>query len=1355
MAPNPNLTYVDRVVMEILETERMYVRDLRSIVEDYLAHIIDMTTLPIGPEQVCALFGNIEDIYEFNSELLQALDQCDQDPVAVARCFVDKSEYFEIYTQYCTNYPNSVRALTDCMRNKTLEKFFRERQAALRCSLPLGSYLLKPVQRILKYHLLLQEIARHYDPEEQGYEVVQEAIDTMTAVAWYINDMKRRHEHAVRQQEIQSLLINWKGPDLTTYGELVLEGSFPVQRAKNGRTLFLFDRMLLITKKRGEHYVYKTHFSCSTLMLLDSAKDPLLFSVIHFKHPKQPHTVKAKSVEEKRLWAHHIKRLILENHQTIVPQKVTANTNPHPQHCSPPPTLQHADSEGSLLGDQMPSLQPVASVPALGSDQGESQAERPSPEVLIPGEREHPELAGPEEEEEEVTGLADHQVADFASSMLAAISCWHHRATALLSTPFTTVRLLATLGSLVKETQSIVPEKEDQFQYSPVTPPRGAQFQRSTVSPTLRPMSDQFQHSTVSPTFPPMRDQFKHSTVSPTFPPMRDQFQPSVSSPSLPQKQDESQHCDVSTSLPPIKDLFQHCAVSNSLPPQRKQYQHCGNSPTPPSQRDQYQQCTVSPSLSPRQPVAVSPESDIVAGGKEEVQEKEVSEEEMESDCSYLHIEEASVLTTGSEFSEEPEEVQEEEEEEVDVGDKGSCRRRLLPDSALDQFGVIAESFSGRSSVTSEDLIPSPLPHYLASPSPRSPSPQPGSRTSSSPSLGLEHQEDHTRSISPYPDPGLTRAPGSGPGPVPEAERRSTLSKQDRLLIHKIRRYYEHAEHQDAAFSIKRRESLSYIPAGLVRHLSRQLSGQEEALQAGPPVHRKGSSPVRPTSWAVFDLPGLEKNQNQQGAETRRDQQGPDTQRDQPGAETQRDQPGAETQKDQQGVGTQKDQQGVDTQRDQQGAETQRDQHKLHEERPSLQVPLDRQSSLEQERTERHSEARPTPEETASAAPGGEEVFRPSSELLRVWEDMEEEMEDGVEEPRGLQLSREEEAVGLPSLENPPLEQLLAESLREELPAALVRPGSPVQTSRALGRSRPVKVPLPRIISLRSGVEEDQVLQDMEKVKNKVFQLARQYSQRIRSQRPAVKVRARPEYGKRARDQHTPAADLEETQCKANGRPNLTLSLKHYDQVIIHEQSPSLPARDTPSPPAHGATSPATSPHSPLPVFSWPDVQELRSKYIPGAPGIPAPPPVARCSSVPERMLEVCSGGSSGSSDPPPALNQPQVQLQSQPLLPRWSSLDQMPGDQPLDGLQNLDQKPEGMCNVPSQAQPTRQTVIIVERVYRPQSGGEEPEGRDGERENQDWTMVSSAASLPSGKKTQNILVKNLRERFQSLSTST
>nr|XP_020647731.1 pleckstrin homology domain-containing family G member 3 isoform X8 [Pogona vitticeps] len=320
-ASHSKLSYLERVVLEIVESERMYVRDLRSIVENYLGKIIDTQELLLRPEQVSALFGNIEDIYELNSELLQDLDSCHNDPVAVARCFVDRSQDFDIYTQYCNNYPNSVAALTECMRHKQLAKFFRERQEQIRHSLPLGSYLLKPVQRILKYHLLLQEIAKHFDIEEDGYEVVEEAIDTMTCVAWYINDMKRKHEHAVRLQEIQSLLINWKGPDLTTYGELVLEGTFRVHRVKNERTFFLFDKILLITKKRGDHYVYKSHIPCSSLMLIESTRDSLCFTVTHYKHNKQQYNIQAKSGEEKRVWTHHIKRLILENHHAIIPQK--------------------------------------------------------------------------------------------------------------------------------------------------------------------------------------------------------------------------------------------------------------------------------------------------------------------------------------------------------------------------------------------------------------------------------------------------------------------------------------------------------------------------------------------------------------------------------------------------------------------------------------------------------------------------------------------------------------------------------------------------------------------------------------------------------------------------------------------------------------------------------------------------------------------------------------------------------------------------------------------------------------------------------------------------------------------------
>ncbi|NXL75989.1 PKHG3 protein, partial [Leptocoma aspasia] len=320
--PGAKPSYLDRVVQEIVESERTYARDLRSIVEGYLGKIIDAEEPVLRPEQVSALFGNIEDIYELSSTLLQNLESCANDPVAVAVCFVTRSQEFAIYTQYCNNYPSSVAALTECMRNKVHARFLRECQERLRHALPLGAYLLKPVQRILKYHLLLQEIARHFEHKAgDDYELVLEAIDTMTCVAWYINDMKRKHEHAIRQQEIQSLLLGWKGPDLTSYGELVLEGTFRAQRVRHDRALFLFDKVLLITKRRGDHYVYKSHIPCSSLMLIESTRDSLCFSLAHYKHGKQQHSLQAKSVEEKRVWTHHIKRLILENHHATIPQK--------------------------------------------------------------------------------------------------------------------------------------------------------------------------------------------------------------------------------------------------------------------------------------------------------------------------------------------------------------------------------------------------------------------------------------------------------------------------------------------------------------------------------------------------------------------------------------------------------------------------------------------------------------------------------------------------------------------------------------------------------------------------------------------------------------------------------------------------------------------------------------------------------------------------------------------------------------------------------------------------------------------------------------------------------------------------
>ncbi|XP_034051519.1 LOW QUALITY PROTEIN: pleckstrin homology domain-containing family G member 3 [Thalassophryne amazonica] len=1201
MVTNPKLTYVDRVVMEIIETERMYVRDLRSIVEDYLAHIIDTGNLPMQPEQVCALFGNIEDIYEFNSELLQALDLCGNDPVSVARCFVEKSEYFEIYTQYCTNYPNSVATLTNCMRSKPLAKFFRERQAALKRSLPLGSYLLKPVQRILKYHLLLQEIANHFDPDEEGYEVVQEAIDTMMGVAWYINDMKRKHEHAVRVQEIQSLLINWKGSDLTTYGELVLEGTFHVLRAKNTRTLFLFERMLLITKKRAEHYVYKIHISCSTLMLLDSAKDPLLFSVIHFRHPKQPHTVQAKCVDEKVLWCHHIKRLILENHHTKVPQKAKEamlenSAYPRKYHYGPEKlkkssscnsqdfnirrrndrrksepvkqimrntkaVLKHADSEGTLLREKC-ELQPTSSVTVLTSSPVELLGQRSHLENLGSGIDSQQQLSlcdrdpkldsspsegGLEEGEsfKEDVLMGDDQVADFASSVLAAISCWHYRARALLSTHFTT---------------------DDQI--------------RDSTEMTSKEESE-------------ILSQVSEEELCPE----------DLGLPTNQSHQLEVNYCQ----------LTESCFTASQLQE------------------------------------SVTSETDGASF-------HETGEGKGESDSSSLQAEETSELTNRM-FLEEDEEVL-------------SDHKSNLPSSVLSE---IAEHFtsspSGWRSLVSDDLSSLARPSSLVE-----------NDTVSYLSDCLD-QDEKTQEFSSDSSPPLvepdhsTLIPDPEQNPFTEEERRSTLSKQDRLLIHKIRRYYEHAEDQDATFSIKRRESLSYIPAGLVRHLSRQINSipQEVLLQ----VQRRSPSRNRPTSWSVFDLPGLEKSH------------------------TTETQPVIESQGP--------------------------------------------------------TEPRLRSQSVTDASTSDEE-FRPSSEMLKVWQDMD--VNTSFEEIQVHQTVDEDvhSVLELSQRDDVSSEKLV--HVLEECDISTAADGSSVLspgTSFPSSEEKsdqdfdPCKNPTAQednqvTSNTGTSMDQDQILQGTGKIKNKVFHLARQYSQRIKNNRP-------PMMWQRNRD--TKNIPLGHKDQRNNGKLNLTLHLNSCKEAIIPElRSPSVVHTPTSGTSSHGSFPCPQSPESE--TFQWPDVQELRSKYtsLRLETGTSHPLQVTQSYTVPGGMLGhlSCSSleasGCSRSCNTSPnsystmmaspeaqsrtlfkgkALTvddwpKPQSHRQLQPPLCRWSSLDHI---LPLHEVQNFEKPLRTFHKAGQGSAITRET------------------GK---------TDVDDLLQESSGKISKTNLVKNLRDKFQNLS---
>ncbi|XP_070233820.1 pleckstrin homology domain-containing family G member 3 isoform X2 [Bos mutus] len=1073
VAPGDKFGYLGRVVREIVETERTYVRDLRSIVEDYLLKIIDTPGL-LNPEQVSALFGNIESIYALNSQLLRDLDSCNSDPVAVASCFVERSQEFDIYTQYCNNYPNSVAALTECMQDKQQAKFFRDQQDLLQHSLPLGSYLLKPVQRILKYHLLLQEIAKHFDEEEDGFEVVEDAIDTMTCVAWYINDMKRRHEHAVRLQEIQSLLLNWTGPDLTTYGELVLEGTFRVHRVRSEKTFFLFDKALLVTKKRGGHFVYKSHIPCSSLMLIESTRESLCFTVTHYKHGKQQYNIQAKTVEEKRRWTHHIKRLILDNHHTTIPQK----------------------AKEAIL--EMDSYYP--------------NRYRHSPERLKKGSQDDVSAHVHQgRRQSEPTRRLFRQLSEKAR----ATRVKHAGSVGTLldfgQPPCARGLQLEAEGAAQEEKEEVMEEEEEEqaFQVS---------------------LEDLAGH----------KGSEKGARPEPSGSEEEEEEEESLAVAEQGKERRESEEP-------------KSCGRTRSL------------SPTPEEKCLNFESVTSLPEVEPdtesgtEQEVFASVEGPSAEEIPSDTEAPEVLEMQLDPHQLLLGLEPPDDMAEFmvAESTEDPKALSsEDDEEEVGASQEPES---LLPPSVLDQASVIAELFvssvSRRSSLALEDGKSSGFgtPRLTSRSSSmvslddgeKGPAPRGG--TTDSLGSQLLPEVDLSIGMAAESEPSVNGTEAPGPGCPAEPDRsscpkESKLSSQDRQLLDRIKRYYENAEHQDAGFSVRRRESLSFIPKGLVRNsVSRINSLRKPDPEPQAPLGRKRQVGSR---VALFDCPG----------------------------------PG------QAGAG--------------------------------------------------------------DPAPITDAEFRPSSEMVKIWE--------GMEAPKGSPPKGpgQGQANGF-DLHEPLfiLEEHELAAITEESAAASPDSASPTEPRSPTHLARELKelvrelssdaqgklvTPLhPHILQL-SHVMDSHV---SERVKNKVYQLARQYSLRIKSR----SVTARPPLHWEKVASTVPMVQ-EEVGAPSGGTgvSKLGPPLSNHKQSAVQERRLPRPGSSREMSPqrvsfSSSATSPRTTPpgawHGPrspfdTETFNWPDVRELCSKYasldevLQTKGGWPSKVPVNRSRSLPENMRE-------------------------------------------------------------------------------------------------------------------------------------
>ncbi|XP_029306424.1 guanine nucleotide exchange factor DBS isoform X5 [Cottoperca gobio] len=320
-----NLAVLRRHVMnELLETERAYVEELLCVLEGYaaemdnpaMAHLIPSTLL----SKKVTLFGNMSEIYQFHKRtFLKELEAYTDCPELVGRCFLERMKDLQIYEAYCQNKPRSEslwRQCSDCA-------FFQECQKKLEHKLGLDSYLLKPVQRITKYQLLLKELLK-YSKGCDGCGDLQEALSSILGILKAVND------------SMHLIAITGYEGNLSELGRLMMQGSFSVwTEHKKGhakvkdlarfkpmqRHLFLHQKALLFCKRREENgegyekapsYSFKHSLSMSAVGFTENAKGDNKKFEIWCNSRDEVFIVQAPTPEVKTTWVNEIRKVLTQ-----------------------------------------------------------------------------------------------------------------------------------------------------------------------------------------------------------------------------------------------------------------------------------------------------------------------------------------------------------------------------------------------------------------------------------------------------------------------------------------------------------------------------------------------------------------------------------------------------------------------------------------------------------------------------------------------------------------------------------------------------------------------------------------------------------------------------------------------------------------------------------------------------------------------------------------------------------------------------------------------------------------------------------------------------------------------------------
>ncbi|XP_062243821.1 proto-oncogene vav-like isoform X1 [Platichthys flesus] len=325
-------------LQEIRQTEEKYSDTLESILQHFMKPLEKF----LQDQDIESIFINIEDLADTHRKLLEEVRSSILNNGAknLYMVFLSYKERLLLYGHYCSQVETATKHL-ESLSNAREDIKMKLEECSKRANsgrFSLRDLLMVPIQRVLKYHLLLQELVKHTtDPNDK--DNLRTALDAMRDLAQSVNEVKRDNE-IIRQITTFQLSIENLSQSLALYGRPKIDGELKIssteKKSKHDRHAFLFDRAMFVCKKKsGESFELKEvielqHFQIrdETTGEKDNKKWSYLFLLLDC-FGRCGYDLFFKTREVKKKWLEQF-QMAMSN---MCPENATANNHDFQMHC--------------------------------------------------------------------------------------------------------------------------------------------------------------------------------------------------------------------------------------------------------------------------------------------------------------------------------------------------------------------------------------------------------------------------------------------------------------------------------------------------------------------------------------------------------------------------------------------------------------------------------------------------------------------------------------------------------------------------------------------------------------------------------------------------------------------------------------------------------------------------------------------------------------------------------------------------------------------------------------------------------------------------------------------------------------